>query len=75
MRRTAPSDPERAPQVADDRELRAALIGAHLTGLLLNHYLLNVHALATADVDVLIEAVAPVIGPGEVAEPPAPFGH
>jgi AcrR family transcriptional regulator len=45
----------------DDRELRAALIGAHLTGLLLTRYLFNVHALAATDPTVLIDAAAPVI--------------
>ena len=48
--------------VADDRrELRAALIGAHLSGLLLARYLLEVHPLATADTAVLIDVAAPVI--------------
>jgi AcrR family transcriptional regulator len=45
----------------DDRELRAALIGAHLTGLLLNRYLFQMPALATIDPTVLIHAAAPVI--------------
>jgi hypothetical protein len=48
--------------VADDqRELRAALIGAHLSGLLLARDLLRVHALTAAGPMVLIDAAAPVI--------------
>jgi AcrR family transcriptional regulator len=48
--------------VADDqRELRAALIGAHLSGLLQARYLFKVHALAAADAAALISAAAPVI--------------
>jgi AcrR family transcriptional regulator len=60
--------------VADDqRELRAALIGAHLSGLLLARYLLQVPALARADVAVLIDAAAPVIEhylTSDLTEPP-----
>jgi AcrR family transcriptional regulator len=48
--------------VADDRrELRAALIGAHLSGLLQARYLFKVDALAATDAAVLIDAAAPVI--------------
>jgi hypothetical protein len=45
----------------DHRELRAALIGAQLSGLLLMRYLFKVSALATVDPTVLISAVAPTI--------------
>jgi AcrR family transcriptional regulator len=45
----------------DDPELRASLIGAHLSGLLLNRYLFKVHALAAADPATLINAAGPVI--------------
>jgi hypothetical protein len=48
--------------VADDqRELRAALIGAHLSGLLLARYLFKVQTLAAADPNHLVDAAAPVI--------------
>jgi AcrR family transcriptional regulator len=48
--------------VADDTpELRAALIGAHLSGLLLNRYLFQVPDLATADLTVLVDAAGPVV--------------
>ena len=48
--------------VADDqRELRAALIGAHLSGLLQARYLFKVNALAAPDAAALIDAAAPVI--------------
>jgi hypothetical protein len=46
---------------ADNRDLRAALIGAQLSGLLLSRYLLQVTALAAADPEALIAAVAPAI--------------
>ena len=58
----------------DERELRAALIGAHLSGLLLNRYLLKVRSLAAADLRQLIDAAAPVIEhylTGELAGQPA----
>lgn len=62
--------------VADDqRELRAALIGAHLSGLLLARHLFKVHTLAAADPDHLVDAAAPVIEhylTGDLAEPPTP---
>jgi hypothetical protein len=62
--------------VADERrELRAALIGAHLSGLLLARYLLKVNALTAADTAVLIGAAAPVIDhylTGDLADPPSP---
>ena len=61
--------------VADDqRELRAALIGAHLSGLLLARYLFKVDTLSATDPAVLINAAAPVIEhylTGELAEPAA----
>ena len=44
-----------------DRELRAALIGAHLMGLLLSRYLFKTEAMAKADLDDLIAAATPVI--------------
>ena len=51
-----------AEVVADDaRDLRAALIGAQLSGLLLTRYLVPVAAVAAADPGVLIAAVAPAI--------------
>jgi AcrR family transcriptional regulator len=60
--------------VADDqRELRAALIGAHLSGLLQARHLFKVHALAAADPDLIIAAAAPVIEhflTGDLAERP-----
>lgn len=63
--------------VADDqRELRAALIGAHLHGLLLARHLFKVHTLAAADPDHLIDAAAPVIEhylTGDLAEPPSRY--
>ena len=61
--------------VNDQRELRAALIGAHLSGLLLARHLFKVHALAAADPDHLVDAAAPVIEhylTGDLAEPPSP---
>lgn len=62
--------------VADDqRELRAALIGAHLHGLLIARHLFKVHTLAAADPDHLIDAAAPVIEhylTGDLPEPPSP---
>ena len=62
-----------AEVVADDqRELRAALIGAHLSGLLLARYLLKVDALAAASPTALIDAATPVIDhylTGDLAEP------
>jgi AcrR family transcriptional regulator len=45
----------------DHRELRAALIGAQLSGLLLMRYLFKVSALAAVDPTVLISAMAPTI--------------
>jgi AcrR family transcriptional regulator len=60
--------------VADDqRELRAALIGAHLSGLLQARYLFKVRVLAATDPAVLIDAAAPVIEhylTGDLAEQP-----
>ena len=44
-----------------DRELRAALIGAHLMGLLLSRYLFKTEAMAKAALDDLIAAATPVI--------------
>lgn len=41
-----------------DRELRAALIGAHLMGLLLSRYMFKTEAMAKADLDA---AATPVI--------------
>jgi hypothetical protein len=61
--------------VADDqREFRAALIGAHLSGLLMARYVLKVDALAAATAPALIDAAAPVIEHyliGDLAEPPS----
>jgi AcrR family transcriptional regulator len=45
----------------DHRELRAALIGAQLSGLLLLRYLFKVSAMTAVDPTVLISAVAPTI--------------
>ena len=45
----------------DHRELRAALIGAQLSGLLLSRYVFKVNAMAAVDPVVLIAAVAPTI--------------
>lgn len=60
--------------VADDqRELRAALIGAQLSGLLLARYVLKVDPLAAANPTALIDATAPVIElylTGDLAAPP-----
>jgi hypothetical protein len=47
--------------ISDHRDLRAALIGAQLSGLLLMRYLFKVSPLAAADPTVLISAVAPTI--------------
>ena len=58
----------------DRRELRAALIGAHLSGLRLARYLFKVHALAAVDPATLIDAAAPVIEhylTGDLADRPA----
>jgi AcrR family transcriptional regulator len=61
-----------AESVADDQcELRAALIGAHLSGLLQARYLFRVRALAAIDAAALIDAAAPVIDhylTGDLAE-------
>ena len=60
--------------VADDQqELRAALIGAHLNGLLQGRHLFKVRALASADLNHLVDAAAPVIDhylTGDLAETP-----
>jgi AcrR family transcriptional regulator len=45
----------------DHRELRAALIGAQLSGLMLTRYLFKVNTVAAADPTLLIAAVAPTI--------------
>jgi AcrR family transcriptional regulator len=45
----------------DDREVRASLIGAHLSGLLITRYLFKVPALAAADLATLVDAAGPVI--------------
>ncbi|WP_426595618.1 TetR family transcriptional regulator [Cellulomonas sp. McL0617] len=45
----------------DDRELRAALVAAQLNGLLQARYLFKITALAAVELDVLVDAVAPVI--------------
>lgn len=61
--------------VDDQRELRAALIGAHLSGLLLARHLFKVQTLAAVDPNRLIDAAAPVIEhylTGNLAEPPNP---
>lgn len=48
--------------IADDsKDLRAGLIGAHLSGLLLTRYLFKVPAMATADAARLVDAAGPVI--------------
>ncbi len=48
--------------VADDsRDLRASLVGAHLSGLLLTRYLFRVPAVAAADPATLVEATGPVV--------------
>lgn len=44
-----------------DPALRAALIGAHLSGLLQARYLFKVRALAATDPALLIDAAAPLI--------------
>jgi AcrR family transcriptional regulator len=65
--------------VDDHRELRAALIGAHLSGLLLTRYLFGVPALTSVEVAALAEAAGPAIehylagdlrGPGVVRRQP-----
>lgn len=52
-----------AEVVADDedRDLRISLIGAHLSGLLLTRYLLQVRALTDAGMETLVAAAGPVI--------------
>ena len=61
-----------AEVTADDRRaLRAALIGAHLSGLLLARHLLQVDALAAASLTTLVDAAAPAIehySTGDLAE-------
>jgi len=44
-----------------EREFRAALIGAHLMGILSSRYLVKTEAMVQADPDDLIAAAAPVI--------------
>ena len=48
--------------LADDRrELRAALIGSHIGGLMLGRYLLKVPGAAAASPEDLVQAVGPVV--------------
>ena len=46
---------------SDQRELRAALIGSHMAGLMLARYILKVPAAAAASPEDLVQAVGPVI--------------
>lgn len=51
-----------AEVVADEnRELRVALIGAYLSGLLISRYLFKIPALSAADLALLIAAAGPVV--------------
>ncbi len=45
----------------DQRELRAALIGSHMAGLMLARYIIKVPGAAAASPEALIQAVGPVI--------------
>jgi len=45
----------------DQRELRAALIGSHLAGLMLARYILKVPGVAAASPEDLVQAVGPVV--------------
>jgi hypothetical protein len=45
----------------DQRELRAALIGAHVGGLMLARYLLKVPGAAAATPEELIQAIGPAV--------------
>jgi hypothetical protein len=45
----------------DQRELRAALVGSHLGGLMLARYLLKVPGAAAATPEELIQAVGPTV--------------
>ncbi len=48
--------------LADDRrELRAALIGSHLAGLMLARYILKVPGAAAASPEDLVQAAGPVV--------------
>ncbi|HET7900467.1 MAG TPA: TetR family transcriptional regulator [Candidatus Nanopelagicales bacterium] len=51
-----------SPMAAPDhRELRAALIGSHIAGLMMGRYVVRVPALADADSEQLVVAMAPVV--------------
>jgi AcrR family transcriptional regulator len=62
----------------DHRELRAALIGSHIAGLVMGRYVVRIPALADADSEQIVAAMAPVLqhyltGPiVTVPERPAP---
>lgn len=45
----------------DHRELRAALIGSHMAGLIMGRYVVQIPALAGADREQFVVAMAPVI--------------
>jgi AcrR family transcriptional regulator len=45
----------------DHRELRAALIGSHVAGLIMGRYVVRIPALAQADSEQLVAAMAPVV--------------
>lgn len=45
----------------DHRELRAALIGSHIAGLMMGRYVVQVPALADADSEQVVAAMAPVV--------------
>lgn len=63
----------------DERPLRAALLASQLTGLALTRHLLQLPPLATAPVDVVVDAIGPVLQryltgelrPHESDQPPA----
>jgi len=51
-----------SPMAAPDhRELRAALIGSHIAGLIMGRYVVRIPALAEADREQLVAAMAPVV--------------
>lgn len=57
----------------DHRELRAALIGSHVAGLMMGRYVVRVPALADADREQVVAAMAPVVQhylTGPMAIPP-----
>jgi hypothetical protein len=46
---------------AEDRALRATLVGTHVAGIMLGRYVLRVPGLADAPVDQVVAAIGPVL--------------